>query len=105
MAVLEGVAGRWEGVGSWLDVPEVMMNIIDSDYVSDEEKLRACVFYWVHHDPYASWRKLVWRLDNSGSPDLKEVADEMGGLKEGLTGQCLFCQWSGYWSHHSLVCR
>jgi hypothetical protein len=88
MAVLEGVAGSWKEVGDHLGVPDATRHLIDSDDASDEEKLRACVLYWLHRDPLASWRMLTWRLDYSNNSDVKEVVDETRGYAEKLTGQC-----------------
>ena len=88
MTVLEGVAGRWRGVGRWLSIPGHILIVISEEGGSDMERLRAVVRYWLLRDPQASWRKLIWQLDyDVDDPDLHAVADSIRNYAEKLTGQ------------------
>ena len=87
MTALGGVAGRWRDVGSLLYVPGWTMDAIAMENKTDQERLRATLLYWIHHDPDASWRMLVCSLDYSEDADLIKVADEMRGFLEKLPGE------------------
>ena len=92
MDVLEGVASLWQDVGNMLNLPYTMLNVIESESVSDVERLRAVLRYWLQHDPHASWRMLIWSLDNvdkdwNRAADLKRVTDGIRIYAEPLTGQ------------------
>ena len=88
MTVLGGVAESWRVVGTWLYVPRAVLDLIASECTSDSECLRKALRYWIQRDPLASWRGLIWRLDQSGDDDLVGVADGVRSLAEELTGQC-----------------
>ena len=88
MAVLGGVAVRWRIVGAWLCVPRAVLDLIASECTSDSECLRKALRYWIQRDPLASWRGLIWGLDDSGNDNLVGVADDVRSLAEELTGQC-----------------
>ena len=87
MAVLERVAWLWTNVSDWLCLPGATSDVIDRESISDVERLRAVLRYWLQHDPHASWRMLIWRLDHSDLPDLKKVVDDIRSYAEILTGQ------------------
>ena len=76
----------WKDVGSkkCLNVPESKLNAIKDECDTDEERLVAIVRYWLQNDPYASWRKLIRRLDNW---DRSDIADRIRKYAEKLTGQ------------------
>ena len=95
MDVLERVASLWVYVGDTLCLPHTTLNVIGSENVSDVERLRAVLRYWLQHDPHASWRMLIWRFDKCLYPDheskeVNEVADDIRSYAEPLTGQ--LCQ-------------
>ena len=85
--VLEGVAGKWEDVGSWLYVPQQAMDVVASESTSDSQCLRGTLRYWIRHDPHASWRRLIWRLDWCEDADLRGLSDDIRRYAEKLTGQ------------------
>lgn len=73
-------------MGKRLSVPGAVMDVIASESTSDLESLRKALRYWVQRDPYASWRRLIWRFRWSDDPDLCSIADNICGLAEKLTG-------------------
>ena len=86
MAVLEGVAGKWRSLGSELYVPARAIDVIASESTSDSQCLRGTLRYWIRHDPHASWRRLIWRLDWSEDADLRRLSDDIRRYAEKLTG-------------------
>ena len=88
MAVLGGVVGKWRDVGMELHVPRRSMDIIASESTSDLQCLmRGTLRYWIRHDPRASWRRLIWRLDWSLKADLNKLSNDIRSYAEKLTGQ------------------
>ena len=83
MAVLKGLANRWEDISKELAFNHKKF----ADGTSEEEKLRAAIEYWLQWDPYASWRKLIWRLDISEDEEMCRVADNIRSYAEDLAGQ------------------
>ncbi len=62
MAALKGLL--WNGVSrDILRIPDSKLYSIVRECSTDEERLRVCVQYWLLRDPYASWRRIIWRLD------------------------------------------
>ena len=86
MDALEGVASFWRRVGETLHLPLTTFIFIELESVSDVERLRAVLRYWLHHDPHASWRMLIWRLDCYVHLPIG-VADVIRSYTEPLTGQ------------------
>ena len=86
MDVLEVVASLWLNVGKTLFLPHTTLDVIESESVSDVERLRAVLRYWLQHAPHASWRMLIWRLDYFVDPLLIGVADDIRSYAEPLTG-------------------
>ena len=91
MDVLEGVASLWWKVGDTLYLPYTTLEVIESESVSDVERLRAVLRYWLQHDPHASWRMLIWRLDYS---QMIGVADNIRNYAEPLAGQYYAVLWN-----------
>ena len=87
MAVLEGVAERWSDIGEELYVPHATLDFISSEGGSEVDHLRAVVRYWLLRDPLASWRRLMWQLDQSDYHHLCAVAGSIRSYAEKLTGQ------------------
>ena len=86
MEVLEGVASLWWDVGDILYLPHTTLDVIKSESVSDVERLRAVLRYWLQHDPHASWRMLLWRLDGADLLPIG-VADVIRSYAEPLAGR------------------
>jgi hypothetical protein len=86
MAVLEPVKEKWKRVGRELYIPKAAMDVIQSDFDSDIDRLRAVIRYWLMRDPYASWRRLIWRFDGSGYNNLRRIAESLRNHAEKLTG-------------------
>ena len=88
MAVMKGVAHKWRVVGDELSISRAILSFIDGDCVSDEERLRRVVRYWILKDPYASWRQLITSLYGYGhnDADLIKVAGDIKSNAEKLTG-------------------
>ena len=86
MEVLEGLAERWRDVGERLSIPKASLEIIASDGDSDLERLRGVIRYWLMRDPYASWRRLIWRFHWSLYKDFRQLANSIIKYAEKLTG-------------------
>lgn len=69
---------QWFTVGrSLFRIPNEVLNSLKLEYASNKERLRAVIAYWLRHDPLASWRRFIRRLDASSSKDYCEVADNL----------------------------
>ena len=86
MKALESLTERWRDVCIRLFIPMTVLDDIERDYSSDEERLRSGVRYWLLRDPYASWRRLIGQLyigkDFCGVGDTlvqKGYAEELSG--------------------------
>ena len=95
MAVLEALP--WRRVGDELYVPDSKLDAIASENSTDRQRLAAVIRYWILRDPYASWRRLIHRLDdyidfynNDEDDDSKkwhDVADRIRKYAEKQTGE------------------
>ena len=83
MAVLETL--RWNDVGDYLHVPSSKRDAIASENSTDKQRLAAVVRYWILRDPFASWRKLIHRLDWNNK--WRDVADRIRKYAEKQTGE------------------
>ena len=76
---------KWEMLGGSagiLQLTSSQWRKIEEKYAGETERKREGVKYWLWHNPYASWRWLITRLD------LKKehaVADQIRGYAEKLT--------------------
>ena len=77
----ETLGGDWGGgVLQLLDSQQLK---IEDKYAGETERKREGVMYWLWHNPYASWRWLITRLDLKMK---HAVADQIRGYAEKLTG-------------------
>ncbi len=83
MASLKGLPW-WEAGRYILGIPSSKLDAIERECSTDEERLRVCVQYWLLRDPYASWRKIIWRLDIY---EHSALADTIRSYAEKLTGE------------------
>ena len=82
MTVLETLP--WREVGDMLFVPDSKLDAIAADHTTDEGEKGAVIRYWLLRDPYASWRRLICRLDVY---DKFDMADRIRNYAEKQTGQ------------------
>ena len=83
MAVLKRLS--WEDVGDdILFIPYSKINAIERECSTDEERLRVGVRYWLLRHPYASWRSIIWQLDQN---EHHALADTIRSYAEKLTGE------------------
>ena len=82
MTVLETLP--WEDVGKFLRVPRSKCDAIALENFTDRQRLAAVIQYWILRAPYASWRKLINRLDRN---DKCDIADKIRKYAEKQTGQ------------------
>ncbi len=75
--------GKWREIGAYLIVPDIKLDAFEQKYSTDSQRLRAVIYYWYLRDPYASWRRLISRLDWMNQ---HEVADKIRENAEELTG-------------------
>ena len=54
---------HWREVGRMLRIPSSKLSEIEGEYLSDEEREVALMRFWILRDPYASWRKIIERLE------------------------------------------
>ena len=85
MAVLEALP--WRGVGVILYVPDSKLDAIASENSTDRQRLAAVIRYWILRDPFASWRRLIHRLDYSYDDKWRDVADRIRKYAEKQTGE------------------
>ena len=70
-------------------IPDAKLAII-SELSTDKERLRTLIQYWLLRDPYASWRRLIFRLDSIISATAEvatAAANSIRNYAEKLTGQ------------------
>ena len=66
-----------------LCIPDYKYDSIKFEYHTDQERLAELIKYWIFNDPWASWRKLIQRLDQRNESD---IADRIRKYAEKLTG-------------------
>ena len=66
-----------------LRLPDSQRCKIEAEYSSEDQWRKEAVQWWIASDPYASWRRLITRLD-----DFEEhaVANQIHRYAEKLTG-------------------
>ena len=75
---------KWEFIGRYiLNVSYDKRKEISSTCTTDEQRLQVIVTFWLQKCPYASWRYLIWKLEQWRNPDL---AKQIYGFAEPLTG-------------------
>ena len=88
MEVLKGLSKRWRDIGSDLFVHKAALNVIENDILGDLERVRSVVLYWILKCPYASWRFLIYRLDDSNHRAFNLMADNCRKFAGKITGTC-----------------
>ena len=83
VAVLETIPWRDFGY-RYLRVPSSKCDAIASECSTDRERLTTVIRHWILKDPYASWRKLIDRLDVYKKFD---IADRIRKFAEKQKGQ------------------
>ena len=88
MSALQGLAEKWEKVGTNLSIPKTTLRAIKTENTEDVDRLRTIIIYWLHRDPEASWRKLIHRLDYYSKDEyFQQTADTIRNYAEKLSGQ------------------
>ena len=74
----------WRKVGEMLSIPHSKLSEIEGEYRSDEEREVAVIRYWILRDPFASWRKIIERLEDQLKHDhaitLYHYSEELTGM-------------------------
>ena len=74
----------WRDVGRMLFIPRSKLGEIVVEYCSDEEREVAVIRYWILRDPFASWRRIIERLEVLGNHDhaitLYHYSEELTGM-------------------------
>ena len=85
--VLHGIP--WRMVGDMLLIPDSKLREIEGEYRSDEEREVAVIRYWILRDPFASWRRIIERLEWKDKDDhaitLYHYSEELTGMLGALT--------------------
>ena len=75
---------RWQWIGmKFLLLSQSKLAELTSSCVSEEDRLRTVVHFWLSRCPYASWRWLLWSLECKA---LLEISDKIDQYAETLTG-------------------
>ena len=75
---------KWEFIGRFiLDISYDKRKEITSTCTTDEQRLQVMVTFWLQKCPCASWRWLIWKLEQYDNPDLSK---QIYGFAEPLTG-------------------
>ena len=81
---------------SILGIPSKKLDEIKADHHSTDEQEVAVVRYWLLRDPLASWRRIIYQLDDwaslpvLGYDHYSDIADRIRHYAEELTGMCFF---------------
>ena len=77
-----------------LGIPHTQLAELRSAYHSTDEQEAAVVRYWLLRDPLASWRRIIFQLDEwAGDPGYghySDIADRIRHYAEELTGMFFF---------------
>ena len=75
---------HWREVGVMLFIPYSKFSEIEGEYHSDEEREVAVIRYWILRDPYASWRRIIERLEWNNKYDhavrIHHYSEELTGM-------------------------
>ena len=71
------------GLRGVLYIPRSQWRKIENKYATEDQRRNAAVQFWLLSDPYASWRRLIRRLDLH---EKHMVADQIRPYAEKLTG-------------------
>ena len=71
-------------LGEWLGVPESKREEILSQFSSVIQQRKAFINYFIENDPEASWRSVIWALDEMGH---KKIADDIRHLAVPVSGR------------------
>ena len=75
---------KWEFIGRYiLEISDDKLKEITSTCTTDEQRLQVMVTFWLQKCPCASWRWLIWKLEQYDNPDLTK---QIYGFAEPLTG-------------------
>ena len=86
MAVLGGLEEKWDEVGEELYIPPAARQVIKEESSSNLKRLRGIIIRWILTDPLASWRRLIWELENRDDQDFKRVANSIVDYAEKQPG-------------------
>ena len=77
-----------------LGIPRRKLDEIWADHHSTDEQEVAVVRYWLLRDPLASWKRIIYQLDDwadlSDYGHYSYIADRIRHYAEELTGMCFF---------------
>ena len=74
-----------------LGIPAAQLAELQSAHHSTDEQEAAVVRYWLLRDPLASWRKIIFQLDEWG---YGHITDRIRHYAEELTGMFFFIKFS-----------
>ena len=80
-----------------LGIPGAQLAELHSSHHSTDEQEAAVVRYWLLRDPLASWRKIIYQLDEwayYGYGHYSDIADRIRHYAEELTGMFNFIKFS-----------
>ena len=90
LAVVRKVENWWDGLTSWLYIPESKEKEIKANFPDELDQKKEAISYWINTDPLASWRRLIVVLDKMGET---ELANSIRSNAEPLTGMCIICMY------------
>ena len=80
---------HWSEVCVMLLIPHSKLSEIEGEYPSDEEREVAVIRYWILRDPFASWRRIIYRLEgwrrHAHAITLYHYSEELTGMLGALT--------------------
>ena len=75
---------HWHEIGRMLWIPDSKLSEIELEYTSDEEREVAVIRYWILRDPFASWRRIMERLEGKEKYDysnrIRHYCEELTGM-------------------------
>ena len=75
---------HWHEVGEMLSIPSSKRSEVAGEYCGDEEHEVAVIRYWILRDPFASWRRIIERLEIHRRHDhaitLHHYSEELTGM-------------------------
>ena len=74
-------------LGICMCVPGLKRDEIERQFSSKDEQKEEYIYYFIVHDPEASWRSVTCILDRMDKPDSVKAADNIRHLAEAVPGR------------------
>ena len=76
---------EWRRLGrAVLRIPSSILDELSKEHTNDDQREAAVIYYWMFHDPLASWRRLTdkfhWWDEHDHANRISHYAEELTGM-------------------------